>query len=463
MKSKGFIILTAIFLSVIFITQFKLINRPVSDNDEGIYLTSFLLVNNGNPPYKKTYFSQPPGFLLSVYPGFVLFGKTLQVARLTIGIWSFIGLLAIIWISFELKNKWTGLLAIGLLFLTPSYYNQALVFQSDILITTFSLISLASLIKFGKNFHLSWFIISVFFLNLAFWTKFDITFFPSFFIFIYVLFKDNKIPTKNIYNLFYIFCAVSFSFFLILIFPFGIREVFNNSILLRFQAATISPNSFVFFEYLKNDIILLVIVLGSLILSFIKNKDIRYPINIIYLWGIFVLIIFFFYRPLFPHHLVVLTVPMTLLFTQIFDLFFSNKKIFRSVVLIILIISLCNRIYLTVNTSTKLIDDQRQNAVNTINKYTKIDDFVVSDEEIFNGISSRLPPPELSDVSQVRIRSNNLTPENFKKIIQKNKPKLIIPWNGRLESMKNFKENLLDYKILTSFSSSKNIYIRIAE
>ena len=57
MKSKGFIILTAIFLSVIFITQFKLINRPVSDNDEGIYLTSFLLVNNGNPPYKKTYFS----------------------------------------------------------------------------------------------------------------------------------------------------------------------------------------------------------------------------------------------------------------------------------------------------------------------------------------------------------------------------------------------------------------------
>ena len=76
MKGKIFLILTLIFLSVVF-TQFKLINKPVVDNDEGIYLTSFLLVDKGYPAYKNL-FSQPPGFLLSVYPGFVLFGKTLS-------------------------------------------------------------------------------------------------------------------------------------------------------------------------------------------------------------------------------------------------------------------------------------------------------------------------------------------------------------------------------------------------
>jgi hypothetical protein len=75
MKNKFFIILSLIFLSVILFTQIKLINRPVTDNDEGIYFTSFLLVDNGNQAYKKTYFSQPPGFLLSIYPGFILFGK----------------------------------------------------------------------------------------------------------------------------------------------------------------------------------------------------------------------------------------------------------------------------------------------------------------------------------------------------------------------------------------------------
>jgi 4-amino-4-deoxy-L-arabinose transferase-like glycosyltransferase len=462
MKSNGFIILTAVFLLAIFFTQFKLINRPVADNDEGIYLTSFLLIDKGHQAYKKTFFSQPPGFLLTVYPGFVLFGKTLQASRLTVSLWSIVGLLAIIWIGFELKNKWTGLLAASLLLLIPSYFNQSLTFQSDILITTFSLISLAALIRFGKNLKMIWFIISAFFLNLAFWTKFDITFFPSFFLFIFFLLKEKKISIKYVINLILIFSVISLGFFVLLIAPFGIKEVFNNSILLRFQAVASSSSSFFLFDYLKKDFVLSVIILISLFLSFIKNKDIRYPTNIIYLWSIFVLIIFFFYKPLFPHHLVILTVPIVLLFSLLSDSYFSNKKIFRSLVLIILMISLGNRIYITVKTSPNLINDQQQNAVILINKYTNIEDVVVSDEEILNGLSGRLPPPELSDISQVRIRSNNLTPENFKTIINTYKPKLIIPWNGRLESIKKFKENLADYKILTSFSESKNIYIRIA-
>ncbi len=200
MKNAGFILIAAIFLLVIFFSQFKLINHPVKDNDEGIYLTSFLLVDRDHPAYKETFFSQPPGFLLSVYPGFLLFGKTLQSARLTIGIWSLIGFLTILWISFELKNKWTGLLAISLLFLIPSYYNQTLMFQSDILISTFSLLSLAALIRFGKSLRLFWFIISVLFLNLAFWTKLDITFFPSFIVALFFLCQKKKISIQTVIN-----------------------------------------------------------------------------------------------------------------------------------------------------------------------------------------------------------------------------------------------------------------------
>ena len=180
MKNKKFFILVAIFIITIFFSQLKLINRPIADNDEGIYLTSFLLVDKGYSAYKQTYFSQPPGFLLSVYPGFISLGKTLQAARLTISLWSFIGLLAVIWLGIELKNKWAGLLAVCLLLVIPTYYNQSLTFQSDILITTFSLISLVTLTKFIKNHYIPWFIISAIFLNLSFWTKFDITFIPSY-------------------------------------------------------------------------------------------------------------------------------------------------------------------------------------------------------------------------------------------------------------------------------------------
>ena len=464
MKSKSFILLTAIFLLVIFFTQFKLINRPSTDNDEGIYLTSFLLVDRGSPAYKETFFSQPPGFLLSAYPGFVLFGKTLQSARSTIGIWSLIGLLAILWIGFELKNRWVGLFAISLLFLIPSYYNQTLTFQSDILISTFSLLSLTALIRFSKSLHLFWFITSVLFLNLAFWTKLDITFFPSFIVALFLLFKEKRVSIKNIINLFLIFFTVSLGFFILLILPFGIKDVFYNSILLRFQAVATSSSSFLLFDYLKKDIVLSIIIFGSLILSFFKKKNLHYPINIIFVWSIFVLTIFIFYRPLFPHHLVILTVPMVLLFSQLVSLLFNNKKLYKSIVLVFLIIAFTNRIYITIKTPSKLINNQQQKAVDIIKKYTDPNDVVVSDEEILNGLSGRLPPPALSDISQVRINSNNLTSKDFKQIITFYKPKLIIPWNGRLELIKNFKDVLVDYKLLTTIpNNSKNIYIRIAE
>lgn len=461
MKNKSFILLIAIFLLVIFFSQFKLINHPVRDNDEGIYLTSFLLLDRGSQAYKETFFSQPPGFLLSVYPGFMLFGKTLQSARFTIGIWSLIGLLAILWISFELKNRWAGLLAISLLFLIPSYYNQTLTFQSDILISTFSLLSLAALIRFGKSLRLFWFIILVLFLNLAFWTKLDITFFPSFIVTLYFLYQKKKISIQSIINLIILFFVVSFGFFILLILPFGIKDVFYNSIFLRFQAAAHSSSSFLLLDYFKRDIVLSLIILGSLILSIFKKNKFDYPLKIIFLWGIFVLTIFIFYRPLFPHHLVMLTVPMVLLFSQLVNLCFNNKKFYKYTVLILLIIALANRIYITIKTPSRLINNQQQYAVDIIKKYTNLNDVIVSDEEILNGLSGRLPPPALSDVSQVRINSNNLTVEELKQIIISYKPKLIIPWNGRLESISNFKDILIDYRILTTISDSKNIYIRI--
>lgn len=455
MKSWTLFFLTALFLTVIFFTQFKLVNHPITDNDEGIYLTSFLLVDKGYQSYKKTYFSQPPGFLLSVYPGFKLFGSNLQATRLTVGLWSIIGILAIS--SFG----WAGLFAISLLFLIPSYYNQALTFQSDILITTFSMLSIVFLLRFKRTLQMRWFIISTFFLNLAFWTKFDVTFFPSFILIIFLLFREHKILFKKIINLSLVFFTVSLGFFILLIFPFGVKEIFYNSIILRFQAVTSSTSQFLLFDYLKKDFILSVIIITNLFLGFLKRKDIRYPVNIFFIWSVFVLIIFFFYRPLFPHHLVILSVPMVLLFSNLIYLSL-NKKVFKYLVLVTLIISLSNRIYLYIKTPTKLINGQQQMAVEIIKKYTNMNDIIVSDEEILNGLSDRLPPPELSDISQVRIRSNNLTPENFRKIIENYKPKLIIPWNGRLHSIKNFNKILLDYQLLTSFSNSKNIYIRIA-
>jgi 4-amino-4-deoxy-L-arabinose transferase-like glycosyltransferase len=134
MRKTGFTVLVLAFFLFVFLSQLSLIHHPVSDNDEGVYATSFLLMDNGFPAYKQTFFSQPPGFIISVFPGFMFLGKTLEAARLTIGLWTLLGLAGLIWVGFELKNKWIGLFTALLLYLIPTYYNQTLILQSDILV-----------------------------------------------------------------------------------------------------------------------------------------------------------------------------------------------------------------------------------------------------------------------------------------------------------------------------------------
>lgn len=237
MKNVRFFAVCFILLFAIFISQLRLINRPVRDNDEGIYLTTFLLINKGHPAYKETYLSQPPGFIISTYPGFLLFGKNLPAARLTIGLWSIVSLLAIVWIGFELRNKWLGPITIFFLYLIPYYTNQTLTFQSDILIGAFSLISFASIFRYRNNFHLRWLILSTIFLNLAFWTKFDITLLPSI---AALLFFTEKERVKS----FGVFLIVSIIFFILFILPFGMDYIYRDAISLRFKALANSSSSF---------------------------------------------------------------------------------------------------------------------------------------------------------------------------------------------------------------------------
>jgi len=463
MKKIGFIlIVTTLFLFIIF-SQLKLSNHPVNDNDEGIYSTSFLLIDKGHPAYKETFFSQPPGFLLTVYPGFLLFGRTLPVARLTVAFWSIIGLVAIVWIGAELDNNLFSLLAISLLYLIPAYYRQTLILQSDILVSSFSLLSFAGLLSFRRLKRLRWFIVTALCLNIAFWTKFDVSFLPAAAAGLIFLFRDKTKPTLSLTTLTAIFLIVSILFFFVAVFPFGIREVFKDTVIFRFQAVGGRQSLFLLFSYLQKEVVLSLILVVTLILALVGKKKFDFPIKINLIWLIFTLLLFLFYRPLFSHHLVMLSVPAVLLFSQ---LFFTvgrngNQNLRKFLVTVLLVLAVANRIYIMITTSSRLINNQQQLTVNLIKKYTQPADMVISDEEILNTVSQRLPPPQLSDVSYVRFSSNNLTKADFKRLIDFYKPKLIIFWSGRLQSVNDFNRILSDYKTLFSFDNTKNIYIRI--
>ncbi|HET9921544.1 MAG TPA: hypothetical protein VFQ30_17000, partial [Ktedonobacteraceae bacterium] len=60
--------------------------------DEGVYWQTLRAMSTGHPLYYQTFYSQPPFFMLSVYPIFALFGSTLWSARFGIVLVSLLAL-----------------------------------------------------------------------------------------------------------------------------------------------------------------------------------------------------------------------------------------------------------------------------------------------------------------------------------------------------------------------------------
>jgi len=462
MKRIGFILIVISFLSVIFTSQLKLVNQQSQEFDEGVYLTTFLLIDKGHLAYKETFLSQPPGFLLSTYPGFVFFGKTLEAARLTIGLWSIIGLLAIVWICIELKNKWAGVFTLGTLYFLPYYFDQTLVFHSDLLITTFSLITLGFIFRYINTNKIIWFTFAAFFINLSFWTKYDFFLIPALFVMLLILIITKKLNFSKIIRLLSVFISVSILFFLIFILPFGIQSIIKDTLGLRLDAAHVNySQSLAFFEYIWRDFPLALLTAGAIVITFLKKDSFRFPLLPLLVWTLTVSVIFIFYKPLFIHHMVIYAVPLVLYFSiSLVSLLKKRIRFYPLIISFFALLVLINYLSLTSKKTTNILSSDQQKAIVLINNFTNKNESIVTDDGILSGASNRLPPPELSDLSSVRINSNNLSPEQFKRIIDKEKPKLIIPWNGRLNSMVGFNDILEDYSPLETING-KTLHIRM--
>ena len=415
---------------LIIIKSCFLLSRPFADNDEGIYLTTFLLVAKGYKLYKEVFFSQLPGFFLLVYPGFIIFGKTLLAVRLTIFLWSLIGLLAIVWLMKELKKIPLSLIVILLVWLMPKYFNQATIVQSDSLVTCLSVLSLASLLRFKNKNKIFWFFLAVVFFSLATITKLDIT---VGLILIFILFKQlKKNHNKNwpffltILFLIPIIGAVSTGYF-------GYRSVIDNTIKFRIQAANYYPIApGLFWQYLTADrwlLSLTIILLIALVVNLFFKKISKNSVLIIF-WCLSTVIFIIFFRPIFPHHLSMLTVPLTLSIIMLFSDISKLEK--KPKLIFLLIFFLLIMQVITIQKSKNNLTSKEIKLINFIKKNTNKDDFIVTDEAKFYYLTGRLPPPPLSDISFVRVRSGNLNKKNFKEIVDKYKPKLIIRWNERL-------------------------------
>jgi len=99
--------------------------------DEGVYWQSLRAMSVGQNLYQQIFYSQPPFFLLSVFPMFILLGKTLWAARMGIVLMSLFGLIGALLLGKAVSGRIGALAALLLLLMNPLYLVESQTLQAE--------------------------------------------------------------------------------------------------------------------------------------------------------------------------------------------------------------------------------------------------------------------------------------------------------------------------------------------
>ncbi len=112
--------------------------------DEGVYWQSLRAMASGYHLYQPIFYSQPPFFLLSIFPTYMLFGQTLWAARLGIVLVSLLGFVGAFLLGHALSGRIGALAALLLLVIDPLYLQQSQTLQAEAPFVAFALLAVGA-------------------------------------------------------------------------------------------------------------------------------------------------------------------------------------------------------------------------------------------------------------------------------------------------------------------------------
>ncbi len=133
----------AIILLALLLRLWRL--SAVTDNyDEGVYLSSLRAMYAGNSLFTPVFSSQPPFFLLSLYPLVALFGPTQVAARLGVVVLGLLSIVGMYLLARRLGGHWAGVGAALLLAGDHLYLLQSQTIDAEVPSVAFLIIAVAA-------------------------------------------------------------------------------------------------------------------------------------------------------------------------------------------------------------------------------------------------------------------------------------------------------------------------------
>ncbi len=109
--------------------------------DEGVYWQTLRAMSAGHALYGDIFYSQPPFFILSTFPGYILLGGSLWSARFAIALVSLFGLLGAALLGKALAGRLGAVAMLLLLVVNPLYLAESQTIQAEASSTAFSLLA----------------------------------------------------------------------------------------------------------------------------------------------------------------------------------------------------------------------------------------------------------------------------------------------------------------------------------
>jgi 4-amino-4-deoxy-L-arabinose transferase-like glycosyltransferase len=147
--------LTSILCVLAVVLRLLPLQSASTDYDEGVYWQSLRALSAGHPLFTSVFSSQPPFFLLSLYPIYsffsVFFGPSLTAARLGIIVYSLVGIAAMYVAARIIGGRWVGLLALALLAADPFYLKESYTLQAEVPAVAWQLVALALTVTAARS------------------------------------------------------------------------------------------------------------------------------------------------------------------------------------------------------------------------------------------------------------------------------------------------------------------------
>ncbi len=431
--------------------------------DEGVYWQSLRAMGSGYHLYQQVFYSQPPFFLLSIFPTYMLFGQTLWAARFGIVLVSLLGLIGAFLLGYVLSGRVGGLAALLLLVVDPLYLQQSQTLQAEAPFVAFSLLAVVTAYLWWKHPDGKrgiWYaVLSGTTLSLSIFCKlFGVAALVPigllFLAHIWRIFQQEP-GTRLIAARSLILGVVFFlltSAAMIVPFASSFHQMIAGVITFHTEAEKVYQSSragnLLQTEQALTSLLALAALYGTIV-ALLRRDWLVLPLLA---WFVTTTILLWQQVPLFPHHFVAVTAPLIGLAIMGISPIRPNKQMRSILYTATTVITLLTILLITVvdwSTVQSYYKSELQKSTNiAVTKWdvnverdlahdTQPNQLVISDAQFLVGLANRNTDPLLVDTSNVRISTGYLTPQQL--ITEASQPSVhaVLFYTGRLLHMKN--------------------------